>query len=196
MERSNVRDFQNFLFPIFFWVRIASLCYVLRKWQSLSFPVQSQDWSSSSHIWYHLPSFLVIPQLIPCLCLKENTKFVKYVEYIFHMCFRKTTITDKLVFGGDVFLTEIRSGADLDHVTYGLWRTKILPIAAKSLKIVEVLVLIQIWRTRKSFLNPPLSDYELWQEITVVTYLWTCILDILFHRYRVNLFIFHAMQLN
>ena len=53
-------------------------------------------------------------------------------------------------------------GADLDHVTYGLWRTKILPNCGISIKILEVLVLIliliQIWRTRKSFLNPPLDS--------------------------------------
>ena len=53
-------------------------------------------------------------------------------------------------------------GADLDHVTYGLWRTKILPNCSKSFKIVEVLVLIQIsiqiWRTRKSSLKPPLKS--------------------------------------
>ena len=52
------------------------------------------------------------------------------------------------------------SRADLDHVTYGLRRTKILKNCSKSFKIVEVLVLIlifiQTWRTRKSFLNPPL----------------------------------------
>ena len=55
------------------------------------------------------------------------------------------------------------SGADLDHVTYGLWRIKIFPNCCKSSEIVVVLVLIliliQIWRTRKSFLNPPLC-YE------------------------------------
>ena len=55
----------------------------------------------------------------------------------------------------------IISGADLDHVTYGLWRTKILTNCSKSFTTVEVLVLIlifiQMWRTRKSFLNPPLN---------------------------------------
>ena len=61
-------------------------------------------------------------------------------------------------------------GADLNHVTYGLWRTKILPNCSKSLKTVEVLVLIlifiQMWRTRKSFLNSPLkaSDYTVYKQ--------------------------------
>ena len=63
--------------------------------------------------------------------------------------------------------TEILSsgstGTDLDHVTCGLWRTKIFLNFSKSFKVAKVLVLIliliQIWRTRKSFLNPPLSIY-------------------------------------
>ena len=59
------------------------------------------------------------------------------------------------------------AGADLDHVTYGLWRTKILPNCNKSFKIVGVmvliLILIQIWRNRKSFLYPPLQAR-----------IWTC----------------------
>ena len=53
-----------------------------------------------------------------------------------------------------------KAGADLDHVTYGLWRTKIFLNCSKSLKIanilVSMLILIQIWRTRKLFLGPPL----------------------------------------
>ena len=54
------------------------------------------------------------------------------------------------------------SGADLDHVTYGLWRTKILINCSKSFKMeVEVLVLIldfysNVTYYRKSFLNLPL----------------------------------------
>ena len=66
----------------------------------------------------------------------------------------KTDIWTKVV-----RLSKISPGADLDHVTYGLWRTKILPSCSKSFKIVEylvlILILIQIWRIRKLFLNPP-----------------------------------------
>ena len=56
------------------------------------------------------------------------------------------------------------SGADLDYVTYGLWRTKILPNCSKIIEnrvLVLILILIQIWHTRKSFLNPPLAIYHL-----------------------------------
>ena len=38
----------------------------------------------------------------------------------------------------------VHPGADLDHVTYDLWRTKILPNCSKSFKIVKVLLLILI----------------------------------------------------
>ena len=54
------------------------------------------------------------------------------------------------------------SGSDLDHVTYGLWCTKILINCSKSFKIAEVLVLIlrflfkPVTYYRKSFLNLPL----------------------------------------
>ena len=41
--------------------------------------------------------------------------------------------------------SHIFTGADLDHVTYCLWRTKILTNCSKSFKTVEVLVLILIF---------------------------------------------------
>ena len=68
-------------------------------------------------------------------------------------------INDKNLLICPIYLTDL-AGADLDHVTYILWRTKIMTSCSKSFKTVEVLVLIlifiQMWRTRKSFLNPPL----------------------------------------
>ena len=64
------------------------------------------------------------------------------------------------------YIYKTRGGFDhvSDHVTYGLWRTKILKNCSKLFKTVEVLVLIlifiQMWRTSESFLNPSLKTYS------------------------------------
>ena len=94
----------------------------------------------------------------------ENLHLVKKKDIVFYfsnMEMSSGDITCKTHLASKRRLFEINwienmhSGADLDYVTYGLWRTKILTNCSKSFKNHGSSG--STWRTRKSFLNPSLA---------------------------------------
>ena len=91
--------------------------------------------------------------LLACILFSSLVQFMRERHFLYKNIF-------KVLYVSLEYFKNVQKAWNMSGLNYALWHTKILTNCIKWFKTAEVLILIlifiQMWRTRKSFLNPPL----------------------------------------